>query len=597
MDEFLKSLREQGKFQPEPSYADELEKQKAILLKQREVDNLKELLDGTKVFCEQLEVEDRCLLEQAHKTKALVSQLDELKIKVQSVIDQNFDLTMNKLRENCYRNTALNKQRHQKRQMIVNLKQQHEHYKGLLVQMQESKGQVLLREAQDEYEEEKNKLEAIRSEINSIRKTKTEGDKKYWEEKKAMFVEMAKLQIQIKTQNEQTSAVMKNNELLKTRIIQLSDEIETQKEREEAEAIRRKNELDEQVMTPLKIIHAVKSQHVFKNPNDFPMLVESIQNKRSYESIFKRSEFHNSYTSRRKGENTATHNKTTIPHATFLSKAESTPLKRKKQTVPKNSPDNTTTMYASPSNEFKTQEKLIVSESEKQPKRRPAQVPSQQATKKIDSSESQPKASSFSQDKQIIKTKNPTNELENITKVSESKTNVSEVATTISEKASNSNKPEKQKNQPAQVDGNAVATSVESDPKSNFASEGPTQKVIPSPQKDENQSGSMQTEPGASEDQDYESTKDAGNADTVSLASTISSFDLDEREGSSDLGFDLSPVVARKGKKGSDGSESGDLDFDFLTDSPKQAAAPRKNKKQNDFDFLSADNDNSFDFF
>ncbi|XP_055616802.1 structural maintenance of chromosomes protein 2-like [Toxorhynchites rutilus septentrionalis] len=518
MDEFLSALKKQEELQPEPSYAEQLEKQKEILLKQREVDDLRKLAVEFKACCRQLEAEDRCLLEQANKTKALSIQFDELKIQVQGIIDQNIAFTMDKVRQNCLRNSG---QYDRKRQMIVDLKQQLEHYERSYTQMKESKCEVLLKKCQAELEEEKIKMGEIRSEIADIRKGRVDKSKQNWEEKKNNFLEIAKLWNKIKTQEEQTSIVSQNNELIRTRIIQLDNEIEIQKQREEAEKRRRNAELKEQMITPLKIIHASKSSKSFKNPNEFPMLVEKMRAQRSYEEIFKRTDYIDLRGSRKSGHKIESPSVTKKKRIAYF-----------KSSVQKNGTQNKNVIGAtSTSNTVSTPQKHL-----------------KQTLQKI-RTDNNANGEHNEQEKKLIPS--PSQERLNTHKDSP---------------------------------------------------DGSTLVIASPPQKDGEQSESIVTinDRSASEEIECGSNgKDAAPADVISLYSTISTLDLEARDDSSELGFDLSPLGScRDGRNaaGSKGSGSGDLDFDFLSDSPKQGASGRSDQG-NDFDFPEANDDGTFDFF
>ncbi|XP_058822205.1 calponin homology domain-containing protein DDB_G0272472-like isoform X2 [Topomyia yanbarensis] len=286
MDELMKLVEVS---QEETSYEEQLEYRKTLLLKQREVDDFNKIAAEIKKFSLQLRQEDQRALHEAKKTQKLCHKLDELKIEVQDIIDQNIWYAMTAMNEQCHRRTQKEKQREQKAQKICEMKEKLQKYQQIQQHFQNSKGQIMLREANEQLEEERRKLDRSRAEIESICIAKRKQEQKEWSEITTMFVQIGKLHVDIKARDKDNDTIIQNNELMKVKINLLKDEIEQRNLQEAEEVKRRENEMQERVLMPMKIVHADIAQDPFKNPNDFPALADKIDFRRqTSQNIFKR---------------------------------------------------------------------------------------------------------------------------------------------------------------------------------------------------------------------------------------------------------------------------------------------------------------------
>ncbi|XP_053691303.1 uncharacterized protein PF3D7_1120000-like [Sabethes cyaneus] len=276
----------------DPSYEEQLERQKRLLLKQREVDDFRRIANDTKNFDRQLKKISHNVLTEARKTQILCHKLDDLKIEIQGIIDQNLIHMMDAICKQELTKSFKDTERERKRQEINEFIQQIGTFQQIRCQIQESKGQKMLLEAKEQEEQEYQKLEEVRSEINNIFKARREAEEAEWKKITTAFVEISQLYMHIITREKEKETLLQNNIIMRTKIEHLKEEIKQQIVREEEELKQQEIEMNERFLTPIKISHADVSQDAFKNPNDFPALVERIElTRRTYENIFKRAEY------------------------------------------------------------------------------------------------------------------------------------------------------------------------------------------------------------------------------------------------------------------------------------------------------------------
>lgn len=232
------------------------------------------------------------VLNEARKTQILCHKLDDLKIEIQGIIDQNIIHMMEAICKQELTKSFRDTERERKRLEINDCRQQIEAFQQIRKQIEESEGQKMLLEAKEHEKQEHKKLEEVRSEIKNIFRVRREADEAEWNKITSTFVEISKMYMQIVTREKQNEAFLQNNVIMSTKIENLKEEIKQQSIREEEELKQQEIEMNERFLTPMKIPHADVSQDLFKNPNDFPALVEKIElTRRTYENIFKRPEY------------------------------------------------------------------------------------------------------------------------------------------------------------------------------------------------------------------------------------------------------------------------------------------------------------------
>lgn len=648
MDDLINFLRD-AESQRQPSYEETLEQHKRILIKQREVNDFKKLALETDKFRQQLIRDDRQMLIQADKTKALCHRIDELKIEVQSVIDKNIGHAFNLMEERCHQKRLNEEQREKKRKQIGKLKQQLESYEAITKQIRDSKGQTMLQQAKADTDAEKKKYDVARLEIDNIWKERRKQEQQERAAFQATIVEMANLWTNIKQREAETDALTLNIELMKTKIVQLKEDVELKRVQEIEEAKRLEIEMNERVLTPMKIVHT-EIDEAFKNPNDFPAIVDKIElSRRSYEHIFKRPEYvelrnrrkHKSFSKKCKPKAVqhllsnfqeqlkAVSQSQPLPEQTKSAatrELESTQPSEHQQQIVRN---ETTKELTPPT---KDNETSLDKHSSSDQHRHAVVVPAKQSRKRTKPSRSQPVTTpKLLQEEDFIppakrvtsigdgKPSKPSkSQPEPVTVRDELPPSVQRAtprkhtpelvakehnAGSASQKRTHRENPKALPNQETLLSASPERSAKSSKKHKDTSHEADVEEKRPETvqtnvaieQHRSDEDTNVDNSPQARHGQQADS---GALFDTVSLSGSISSLEMEDRGASSDLGFDLSPISSTNGGRdgGSGGSNGADLDFDFLSNSPQQSATSEQ-KKSNDFDFFGDKSSGGFDFF
>ncbi|XP_065078799.1 uncharacterized protein LOC135701801 [Ochlerotatus camptorhynchus] len=266
------------------SYEKHLERQKILLLAQKEVEHWKRLVYETERFREQCLWEDRHELKQVFKLRNRVYKLNKPRLKI--VIDQGLEqwIKDDDGAENDYQ-SEINKLRSR----IDHMNLQATRYWEVFENVRESKSHQIVQESARKVREEEVKIEESQKTIDDLWKKSHEQANKEWSEMKLMIVEFSQLCTESNMMDLEKEADLQNNQIKKVKIIQLHEEIKQVKIEQEEEAKRREIELSERILIPIKITPMTIENTMFKNPNDFPALIDKIDSTRkSYEQIFKR---------------------------------------------------------------------------------------------------------------------------------------------------------------------------------------------------------------------------------------------------------------------------------------------------------------------
>ncbi|XP_058455017.1 interaptin-like isoform X2 [Malaya genurostris] len=639
MDDFMDFLKQS---QTEISYEEQLEQQKNWLLKQREVEDFKKITNETKKFCEQLKLEERRVLQEARETQKLCRKLDELKIGVQDIIDQNIAHTLTAIQDQSLLHYQKEAQREQKRQKIGVMKDQLQRYQEIKDHIEKSKGEFMLRQAKAELEAERSKYEKSRAEINAIWKVRRVREQREWKEITTMFVQIAELHVAIRAREKENATITENNDLMKAKIVRLKEEIEQKRIQDEEEMKRREAEMQERIMRPMKIVHAEIPPSSFKNPNDFPALAEKIEiTRRSYENIFKRPEYVELRKHKRKNKSRAvtqlnfpsklappnpinkfsvsekTHNSQPTQVAKDCGQEEVSTKKEKSSAIIK--PISTPTAKQV---QFVTEMPEHSSKSLHSAKRKTADHNSSskatlptchvQSSKRFKSSMSQPESINFgnirTQDEQRSANKRRTSRETRHTPDQMPSTTKNQ-KTKFKHTLLDDKEPDVLNSQIASKEENSVTSQHQSN-----SQKMPLQETVIAScsgrqpeQQEKNQPSNPQSVPSDTGHEAKEINSptllqqaDPASFDAVSLTSSTSSFDLENGETNSDFDFTLSPTCDASTRDPNNGQAS-DLDFDFLNSPPQQQQNSLKTsqrKQSEEFDFLSCDDSGTgFDFF
>ncbi|XP_019531106.3 fibrous sheath CABYR-binding protein [Aedes albopictus] len=691
-DELVNSIVEE--VEKEVSYDVLLERQKMLLLTRREIEDWKRIVYETNRCREQYLREYRLARKQIRELYNPINRINDPSL--EAIIDQHLGQWM----ENDGKPVDHQPEIARMRAKIERMKQRIQTYEDSYEQIQKSKSHQLAKEISRKVGEEERKIEERQKEIEHLWKARRVEAKKEWENEMKVYVELCRLYTEFAQMEMEQEAMAQNNEIKRAKIVHLGEEIKQAKIEQEEEAKRREIELNERLLIPVKLQHITLEDPVFKDPNDFPVLIDKIERTRkTYEHIFKRPEYMDLRKLRKKNRKILS--KSSSQLALLFSAPKRKDKSRKASTQPaaaKVSVAPTTKEIASkprkelrpPVKEVKDisvpkpmkidQPEVQVESSPEPSQKEPPCQPSPQSpevlsqsvppagnrrkslehkeTKAVEEQHKpvcnvqgqqikQPSAQLMSlprepQDKPIQK-EQPRKRLSRETPMSQPCAQPVEPQEKPSQKEpprkrlsretpipssaparTESKKPHKvQQLSPEPIPKKAIANepqtqSFEFDSESfSFSPEKPKRKsksqppaepmdfeAAPQPQpSEEGDNFSLGSGSPPAEDRHRQSggKGDTGDfLDSVSLSGSISSFDMEDRESGSDLGFDLSPVGLRTGgnrKGGSDASNEGDSDFDFLA-SPPKSGGPAGKKGQDSFDFMDGDDSGTgFDFF
>lgn len=271
----------------EISYEEHLERQKALLLAQKEVECWKRLVYENGRFRDQYIREDRLDLKQVFKLRNMIYRVNEPRLKM--VIDQDLERWMNEddsARDNYQGETDTLRVR------IDRMKRQIARYKDVYEKVQESNSYQMVQESSRKVREEQSKLEECQKMMDNLWKEGREKAKVEWNATKVLIVDLSKSCNESNVMDTEKETVLQNNEIKRVKIVQLHEDIARAKIEQEEEAKRREIELSERILIPIKITPMTLENTMFKNPNDFPALIDKIESTRkSYEQIFKRPEY------------------------------------------------------------------------------------------------------------------------------------------------------------------------------------------------------------------------------------------------------------------------------------------------------------------
>ncbi|XP_055551054.1 uncharacterized protein LOC129733310 [Wyeomyia smithii] len=693
MDPLLNFLQTE-KIKDDPSYEEQLEHQKILLLKQREVDDFKKIADYTRQFNEQLKYSSANILKETRKTKIYSRKLIDLKIEVQRVIDQNILHTMKAIRKQEVIESFKEIEHERMREEIDEDTQQIQMYQQISNHIRESKAQIMLLEAREQREQENQTLEKVRSDIKNIFKKRRETEEEEWKKITTTFVEISELYMQIQTREKENDALLQSNSVLRAKIEQLKEDIKQQCIQEEKDLKQQEIEMNERFLTPMKITHADVPRDSFKNPNDFPALIDKIElTRRNYENIFKRPEYTENMKPRKiynkikkfsplfQGFSNI-RKKTPIVSVCPLSKnkglftasthndviTDTCANTKDPKTCAKNT--NPPVTVSTPQNKF--QPNLEIKSQLVTPKNKPAKrniieihedneraavcnVPMQK-TKRKKYSRTQPESmnatntdelansvrrSLISSQEEKLKQYEVENLVDDNTQIQRDTKRAKHAGTQPEAKnlthkfepfvcQQTRSKPNQKEQTIAKISDNVIPKKIEEKTKQQpkrrvsqnaenvlldkvvrpctksaapeFEEEFPQKEVV-STRTDSKMFQSDNSTRNVSPTECDNQRDDQRSLDAISLTSSTSSLDLGDAGTSSDFDLDFSlngSPINRDGSegKGSGGSAGSEMDFDFLN-SPKSGSKPAtRSPQQNvDFDFLSNNNDDEFNFF
>ncbi|XP_021706924.1 pinin-like [Aedes aegypti] len=682
-DDLINSIAEEA--EKEICYHVQLEQQKMLLLARREVEDWKRIVYETNRCREQYLKEYRLARKQAKGLSIMTERLIDPQL--EAIIDRHLGQWMQDDGKPVDHQPEISRMRakiHRMEQRITIYEESYE-------RIQKSKSHQMAKEISRKVGDEERKIDERQKEIDDLWKARRVEANREWENEMKIYVALCQLYTEFGQMEMEQEATSQNNEIKKAKIVQLVEEIKQAKIEQEEEAKRREIELSERLLIPVKLQHITLEGPVFKDPNDFPVLIDKIESTRkTYDQIFKRPEYMdlrklrkknrkfltksssqfallfsgpkrkdktrkastqpavvkdsgpvtNEITSKPRKESTPkqdtvpkpkkldqadVQDKNSIPNSETIINSVPKPTKNetRRQSLPQ-TPDDVLQEVPPASKKRKSVEREEMKPVEEQPKP-VCNVQAQRIEQPSAQSMSQPAlpTETRKEPKQSVQPrKRPSRE----TPISSSaparlEHKISRKAQPLSPEPNRKAYPKKSQEhekQQFEMETESFSFSPEkpnrrtkaaheerphpSTDSQNKKPQPPVEEMdfesVPQHQSSDGDNFSLGSASPPPEDRNR-SKGDGDFLDTVSLTGSISSFDMEDRGSGSDLGFDLSPVGPRGNtrKGGSDASNEGDSDFDFLA-SPPKSGVPSGRKAQDSFDFMDGDDSGTgFDFF
>ncbi|XP_055608331.1 trichohyalin-like [Uranotaenia lowii] len=273
-----------------PSYEETLEQQKMAHLGQQQINIWKEIAADLKPFFVKLHEEDNSLQNVDRRTRFLAYKLENVEAEVQDLLNDGTNHILQRhrsevrqrLQRKGTRRVELAEKKKKIREEIVQCRHARKRF-------EESKSQALINDMKQQRNHAKAEYDVVYSEVAAILKAKRQREQACWDKSKLLLVELADNQVGIAADEKAIELYLQNNELMLKKIEKMKENIELAKIKAVEDAKRREKEFHDQLLTPVQLAHAEFHQAPFKNPNDFPFLIEKIGTRRTkYKHIFKR---------------------------------------------------------------------------------------------------------------------------------------------------------------------------------------------------------------------------------------------------------------------------------------------------------------------
>ncbi|XP_062554017.1 uncharacterized protein LOC134219313 [Armigeres subalbatus] len=669
-DDAIHSIWEEA--QKEVSYENQLEQQKVLLLTRKEIEDWKRIVYGTERFRKQYLSEERYARKKEKELYKHLERLSEPHLDV--IIAQNLEKWIKEDGKPIDYQAEIERMRAK----INRMNQRVLAYEQSYEQIQKSKSHQMVKEVSRKVKLEERKIEERQAEINDFWKARRTEANEEWEKEKKVYVGISELYTEFGQMEMSHEATLQNNEIKRAKIVQLYEEIKLAKIEQEEETKRREIELSERLLIPGRIQHMTFGETVFKDPNDFPILIDKIESTRkSYEQMFKRPGYMDFRKMRK--NNRKNLNKSSAQFALLFggikrkNKSRRTATQSMVSSNVSQSNEKTVTTKLSVSEQIKP-EQTIVSVRNSVPLSRPEPdavplnrdipqgvIPEVSKSKSVDNIETKvveehqkpvcnvqgqqvKQTSTEPMSQPVVLAENIENPMPNEESRKRPSFDTCLPASAPPCVEDTPKKPRKIQQVPLEPNRNTKPNKVseqnrEIEPKDSpfefnsdsfsFSPEKPShktktthheQRTYPAPSNTKSQAttetmdfepdphqktidddnfsfGSASPPPGDSR----QSKDDCDFLDSVSLSGgSISSFDMEDRESGSDLGFDLSPVGSRSNNRkpgGCGASNEDDSDFDFLASPPKSGGQSGR-KGRDSFDLMDTDDSGTgFDFF